>query len=106
MTRVLDGCRQAGLSATIYYENVPGQKTAESAARDVVDALHKYADHPAWLKVDGKPVIFVYVRALQQLGLTGWCAAVTQINRAYPGGAILMGDRIDRTAARIFGFGA
>ncbi len=102
MKRVLDGCHRAGLSATIYYENVPGQKTAESAARDVVDALHEYADHPAWLEVDGKPVVFVYVRALEQLGLTGWCAAITQINRAYPGGAILMGDRIDRTAARIF----
>ena len=102
MKRVLDGCGQAGLSATIYYETVPGPKTAESAARDVVDALRTFADHPAWLKVAGQPVVFVYVRAMEELGLTGWCAAISRINRDYPGGAILVSDRIDRTAARIF----
>lgn len=102
MKRVLDGCQQAGLSATIYYETVPGRKTAESAARDVLGVLRAYADHPAWLKVAGRPVVFIYGRAVGELGMAGWCAAITQINRDYPGGAILMGDRIDRTAARIF----
>jgi len=102
MRPILDACRQAGLEATIYYESVPHPTTAQAAADDVVDTLNRYANHPAWLRVDRKPVVFVYGRAVGQIGLNGWLDAAVRVNRQYPGGAVLMGDQLSRSAARVF----
>ena len=64
---VLDGCQTAGLETTVYYENVPGAENPQAAADDLVYVLERFGDHPAWLRVDGKPVVFIYVRAVGQL---------------------------------------
>jgi glycoprotein endo-alpha-1,2-mannosidase len=102
MGRILDGCRDAGLEATIYYETVPRPRDAQRAANDVLDVLHRYADHPAWLSVDNKPVVFVYGRALGEIGQGGWAEAISQVNRRYPRKAVFFGDQLSRSAARVF----
>lgn len=61
-----------GLTATVYLERA---ETVEALVADIV-YLHKtYATHPAWLRADGKPVLFLFDRILQTLGLDGWAAA-------------------------------
>ncbi|MHC4067398.1 MAG: glycoside hydrolase family 71/99 protein [Planctomycetota bacterium] len=61
LPRILDACAEAGLAATIYYETVPGvPKTARSAESDLQRVLERHAAHPAWLKVDRMPVVFVF----------------------------------------------
>ena len=102
MERILDACKDGGLEATIYYETVPKPQDAESAAKDIADVLTRYAKHPAWLCVNKKPVVFVYGRTLGEIGLPGWLSAVSQIDREYKGGAILVGDDLSRASARIF----
>ena len=102
MGRVLDGCHRAGLAATIYYETVPSPQTAESAAKDIVRVLRQYGKHRAWLTVDGRPVVFVYGRAVDELGLEAWRKVVRQIGKDYEGGAIIIGDRTDPVAAGVF----
>jgi len=102
MRRVLDGCHEAGLDATIYYERVPDPKSPKSAANDILGLLDRYARHPAWLSVSGRPVVFVYGRAVGEIGLAGWLDAISLINDGRPGGAIVLGDRTDRAAAGIF----
>ncbi|NMC21000.1 MAG: hypothetical protein GYA33_11340, partial [Thermogutta sp.] len=102
MGRILDACRNAGLEVTVYYETVRGDKTPENAAREIVDLLTAYAKHPAWLRLDGKPVVFIYGRAVGELGLSGWLSAIDQVNRQYEGGAVLLGDQMSRAAARVF----
>jgi len=69
---ILDACKAHGLSATLYYETCPNPKTPEATARDLARAVERYGKHPAYLKAAGKPVVFVYGRAVQQLGLEGW----------------------------------
>ncbi|MHC4656888.1 MAG: glycoside hydrolase family 71/99 protein, partial [Planctomycetota bacterium] len=76
MDKILDSCERYGLTACIYYETVPRPQTAESAANDIVKVLDKYGKHPAHLKVNGKPVVFIYGRTLQELGLTDWLKAI------------------------------
>jgi glycoprotein endo-alpha-1,2-mannosidase len=102
MNRILDGCRQHGLTACIYYETVPRPQTAESAANDIVKVLEKYGEHPAHLKVNGRPVVFIYGRTLQELGLTDWLKAIRLINEKYKGGITTIGDQFSYGSARIF----
>jgi len=102
MDRILDSCQSHGLSACIYYETVPKPQTAESAADDIVKALNKYGGHSAYLKVGGKPVVFVYGRALNQLGLMGWLKAIELVNKKSKEGVTAIGDQFSYGAARVF----
>lgn len=102
MPRILEVCQKAGLQATIYYETIRGKKTPENAARELLEVLKTYADHPAWFRWQGKPVLFIYVRALDELGLDGWRKAIAEIRQEYPTGVLLVGDRMSREAAQVF----
>ena len=102
MDKILDSCRRNGLKACIYYETVPGPKTPQSAADDIVKVLNKYGRHPAHLKVNGKPVVFVYGRALNELGLTAWLKAIEIINKKYKEGVTAIGDQFSRGSAQVF----
>jgi len=102
LARILDGCARYGLSACIYYETVPGPQTAETAAQDIVKVLRRYGGHPAHLKIEGKPVVFLYGRAVQEIGLTAWLKAVRIINKEYEQGFMAIGDQFSYGAARVF----
>jgi hypothetical protein len=102
MDRILDGCGRHGLTVCIYYETVPRPQTPESAANDIVKVLNKYSRHAAHLKVNGKPVVFIYGRTLQELGLTDWLKAIRIINKKYKGGVTTIGDQFSYGAARVF----
>ena len=102
MNAILDGCARHGLKACIYYETVPRPQTEQSAARDIVRVLEKYAGHSAHLRIDGKPVVFVYGRALQELGLLRWLKAIEIINGQFEDGVTTIGDQFGYGAARVF----
>ena len=104
MPLMLDTAQKHGLKVTIYYETVPprGNPTVDGAVDDLAYITQKYAGHPAWLKVDGKPVIFVYVRAVHDLKLPGWQKAMEAFTAKSPQGAVFLGDGISAAAARIF----
>ena len=57
MPLMLDTAKKYGLKISIYYEAVPprGHPTVEGAVDDLIYIVDKYAAHPAWLKVGGKP---------------------------------------------------
>lgn len=103
MPLILDACGQAGLKATVYYETVPRPQAPETAAHDIVEhVLKQYAAHPAWLEHDGRPVVFIYGRAVGEIGLYGWHQVRRQIEALLPGGAVLIGDEISYGAAAVF----
>jgi len=102
MPTILDGCRRHKLRACIYYETVPRPQTPQSAADDIVGVLDKYGQHPAHLKVDGKPVVFIYGRALQELGLAKWHEVIELVNNKYKAGVTAIGDQFSQGAARVF----
>jgi hypothetical protein len=105
MTRLLDTAQNVGLHVSAYIEQIrpADAPTVASATQDILDVLERHAGHPAWLRAAGKPVIFVYARAIAQLSLQDWSSVVAQIDDRYPGGALLIADRISPEAARVFG---
>ncbi len=102
MPLILEGCNRHGLTACTYYETVPRPRTPRSAAVDIVKVLSRYGQHAAHLRVNDKPVVFIYGRALQELGLTEWLKAVEMINAEYKGGATAIADQFSFGAARVF----
>lgn len=102
MKPILEAAQKGGLKVTIYYETVPkGER--ERAADDLLYILNRYADHPAWLRVDGKSVIFIYGRAIGQIGLEGWREVTRSLRERFGDGFVLVGDRISAEAAEVFG---
>ena len=102
MEKILNSCLRHGLSACIYYETVPKPRTPQTAADDIIKVLNKYGKHPAHLKINGKPVVFVYGRTIQQLGLKRWLRVIEIVNEKYEGGVTAIGDQFSHDSARIF----
>jgi hypothetical protein len=100
---LLSAAQQSRLGVTAYFEQVRGATpTRESALADVLYLLDHYGNHPAWLRSEGKPVLFVYGRAVGQIGLSNWQWVINETNRHYRGGVAFIGDQISDAAAQVF----
>lgn len=101
---LLDIAERHNLTVTVYFETVrPREKPdPKLALEDVLYLLRRYGSHPAWLKVNSHPVIFVYGRAVGQIKPEGWAQVIEGARRNYPPGAAFIGDRINEQAARVF----
>jgi hypothetical protein len=94
---VLDGAQQAGLKVTVHLETLAANRVGrEGAPPDpdvltawIVELVDTLATHPAWLKVDGRPVIFAYA-----WGFAGDDTWRTVLGRVRAGGRnpLLIGD--------------
>jgi len=94
---VLDGAQQAGLKVTVHLETLAANKVGREGATPDPDVLTAWiaelvdtvATHPAWLKVDGRPVILAYV-----WGFAGDDTWRTVLGRVRTGGRnpLLIGD--------------
>lgn len=101
MPLLLDVAQKFGLEITAYFETVP-QRQREEALRYVLYLLQRYGGHPAWLKVEGKPVLFIYGRAIGEIRLEGWRWVIEETNRQHPGGAVFIGDQLSEEALQVF----
>lgn len=103
---VLDACARKQLRASIYYEQVAKPGTPESVAAEIVDLVRRFGDHPALLRVtkDGheRPVIFVYGRAIGQLGVKKWASARRVIEKQLDAPPLLIGDDFGDEAIKVF----
>ena len=79
---VLDAAGAQGLKVTAYVEQVA---TAEGAAADTLYLYQTYTRHPAWLRLNNKPVIMYFDRLMQDIGLDGWQKARALIEKQAPG---------------------
>lgn len=56
--------------------NVESSGGSPQALAERLASLHtRFATHPRWLKLDGRPCLFVFDRVLQEIGETGWAQA-------------------------------
>ena len=79
---LLEAASDAGIKVCAYVENV----ASPAVLAEQLLYLHaSYAAEPAWLLLKGKPVVFLYDRVLQTIGLDGWQAARAIVEKAAPG---------------------
>ena len=78
--KLLRLAEKSDFKVTVYWETVPGPggNAAERAVSDLSYVLKKYADSPAFLKVDGKPVIFAFGRVTQQVLWYEWPEVIAE----------------------------
>jgi glycoprotein endo-alpha-1,2-mannosidase len=105
MSLLLDTARRHGLVVSAYYEKIVGQDAADRKAAAIADLdylLKRYASQKGWLRADGKPVLFVYGRALRQLALDEWRDVIAQVRLDNPGGVVLVADSLDAKYLAVF----
>jgi hypothetical protein len=98
MPLLLDAAGRHALAVSAYYEKIAGDDAAariKAAIADLDYLLSHYAAHKAWLRAAGKPVVFVYGRALHQLSPAEWREVIAQIHRDHPGGVALVADSLE-----------
>lgn len=99
---LLDAARRYGLKITIYYETAPPRAVNKKGARSDLEYLRgRYFSHPAWLTVNGQPVVFVYGRAISQLGVRGWGDLARDLSHQ-PLPPLLTADNLSPEAAAAF----
>jgi len=81
--KLLRAAEGRDFKVTVYWETVPGpgDRAVERAASDLAYVLKNYADSPAFLKVDGTPVIFAFGRVMNQLLWYEWPQVIAQARR-------------------------
>jgi len=102
LPRLLDAAQRHRLKVCLYYEQVPQPGDPRSVLPDLRHILREFAPHPAYLKVQGRPVLFVYGRAMEQLSLAQWAWVLEAIRAEFPPGVCAIGDSLGRSAARVF----
>jgi glycoprotein endo-alpha-1,2-mannosidase len=93
------------LSVSAYYEKIAGEDAAsriKAAVDDINYLLTHFGSDTAWLKAGGKPVLFVYGRALHELSPADWQEVIADVRRDNPGGVVLIADSQDRAFVSTF----
>lgn len=98
--------RAAGkdFKATVYWETAPGKGAAQiqRAIDDLLYVLQRYGSADAFLKLDGKPVLFVYGRVMGEVPLTSWPAIIHGVRQRYGRDFLLIADGYNESYARLF----
>lgn len=83
---------------SIYYETTADEGQTFD---DIAYLLDLYGDHPAFFNIEGKPVLFVYSRAIEQITLVGWQSVLGALRNA---GYVLfaVGDGLNAATANVF----
>ena len=100
---VLEAATRKNFTVTIYWETAPGKGAAQidNAVNDLVYVLTRYGTNRAFLKTDGKPVIFVYGRVMGQVPPTAWPEIISRA-RAKAGNFLLIADGYSERNAGLF----
>jgi glycoprotein endo-alpha-1,2-mannosidase len=105
MPLLLAAAAKHGLAVSAYYEKIAGEDAPSritAAIGDIDYLLARYGGDKAWLRARGKPVLFVYGRAMRELLPPDWQDVVAQVRRDNPGGVVLIADSLDPRFVSLF----
>jgi len=97
---ILRLAEQMELNITFYYESVR-DLTKDEIVDELTYLYESYSDHPAFLKVSGKPVIFVYAVSAYRRD-PGFWLDVRGLVEENVGSIVLIGDTADEEYLHVF----
>ena len=80
------------INVCVLWEQFAGMGGGEELRKNLTYLLQGMARQPGYLKVDNRPVIFVYERVRQSAGHDEWVNVLNEITKAYPPGVFIVGD--------------
>jgi glycoprotein endo-alpha-1,2-mannosidase len=100
---LMERAEKKDFKVAIYWEQAPGEgkDQIQRAIGELSYVLTRYGKSPAFLKVDGKPVIFVYGRVMWQIPPNAWPELI-QATRAKAGDFALISDGDQKNYAFLF----
>ncbi len=102
--KVLQRSAVKDFEVSLYWETAPGSGAPQvtKAVDDLLYMLKRYGDKPAFLKVKGAPVIFVYGRVMNQLTIRQWQEIINRVQSGYQKDFLLIADGYSDLNARLF----
>lgn len=91
--KLLPIAREAGLKVCVFLEPYQEDRDAEAIARSMGDWLKAFGQDPAYLRVEGRPVVFLFVGKRRQVDLQTWSSALSRLDRAQPPGVLVVTAR-------------
>ncbi|MBM3334104.1 glycoside hydrolase family 99-like domain-containing protein [Candidatus Sumerlaeota bacterium] len=116
LQKVLEIAAKENFEITVYWETTiarrPGKdkqaneerarRAANQAISDLSYVLENYGSHPAFLKVNGMPVVFVYGRVMGELDSGQWPEIITTVEKRYGKDFLLIADGYRENFAEVF----
>lgn len=102
---LLTAAKARSMVISAFYEDAKGNDTEsriKSAVKDLGYIISQYGQNPAWLKVNNKPVVFIYGRAIHELTLDDWKLVLAQVHQQHPGGALFVPDSTNPAVVEVF----
>jgi hypothetical protein len=99
---ILNEAAEKKIEISLYYERVSRSVSPENAAADLLYILNTYGSHKAFQKLNGKPVVFIYERAINQLNQSQWASILSYVNQTFKGGFVAIGHGSGKEWVRIF----
>lgn len=83
MLKIAEGEKSA-VKLSVYYESIDatGSTVEDKAVDDIRDIIETYGSSPMFFTFDGKPVIFVYVKARSQ-AMGRWSSIISKIKESH-----------------------
>ncbi|HEX9632066.1 MAG TPA: hypothetical protein VGA02_06335 [Gemmatimonadales bacterium] len=94
LRRLLAAAEEAGFAVCLLYESA-SPPTGQQVLADLRYIIERYGNHPAYLKVDGRPVIFVNWKIYNQQIFMREFASVAETLRAEGHPAFFIGDGLN-----------
>ena len=102
---ILDKAQKYDITISLYYEDNDHNSTEdriEHGLKDLKFIYNEYAKHPAFLKVNGKPVLFIYKRAIHQMKWKEWAVIINRFKKETNNNFSFMVDYQSSIASTIF----
>jgi len=99
--RILRVAERENFKVTIYYESVRDMNRIQIVS-ELSYILTRYSHNPAFLKIDGRPVVFIYAVKAMGRDLAFWTDVLKQVEERTGIRAVYIGDTYDISFLSIF----
>lgn len=99
--KILNVANKENFNVTIYYESVR-DITKDQIINELSYVISSYSNEPSFLKISGKPVIFVYAVSAYNRNPNFWKEVITKVKEKTKIDVIFIADSFDMSYSNVF----